>query len=393
MRRFHVRAWLLGAVFLGGCATGPDGLAPPRIRVGGLPYPGFTNYAMLEPPHALGEHRYQRLRGTADEVDEVSLGIVYTRHAGFIDLAHIRSTVDWVRYVYLVALRRLTASEPSDQDPLRWTWLGIDFRLRVHVPPEWAALPAEQRLTVAQASAAVLAQRMATVISTWHEVGSWYGQMIVPPFQEIRSAFTWDDSSSHVFAALVGGRALATSLPHHQGDWNRAVTRELAQSLAALGPVDKACQHEALARTRGAWWYSGSTLRRDLDTGLQSPAAKQPWLVSDLACAVGSPADPSARSPFPLVLPDWNTLASAHAGVPLPRFDWDVTLPHWLAQKVLGCETVCYGQVFEGEAALLKAIDRIRDQIAATDGPRALQPLPLDGVVPAVAEQAVLSAP
>ena len=44
MRRFHVRAWLLGAVFLGGCATGPDGLAPPRIRVGGWPYPGGNVY-------------------------------------------------------------------------------------------------------------------------------------------------------------------------------------------------------------------------------------------------------------------------------------------------------------------------------------------------------------
>jgi hypothetical protein len=386
-------AGVLGALLLSGCATGPDGLATPRIRVGGLPYPGFTNYLMLEPPHALGEHRYQRLRGAGDEVDEVSLGIVYTRHGGFIDLAHIRSTVDWVRYVYLVALAQLMAPDPQHNDDLRWSWLGIDFQLRVHVPPEWAALPIEQRHAMSRASAAVLAQRMATVISTWHEVGSWYGQMIVPPFQEIRSAFTWDDSSSHVFAALVGGRALATSQPHNQADWNRAVTRELAAALAALGPVDKACQHEALARTRGAWWYSGSTLRRDLDTGLQGPAAKQAWLVPELACADGAQPSAPNPSPFPFVLPNWQALERAPGALPQPRYDWEVTLPHWLTQKVLGCEEVCHGQVFKGEAALLKAIERIRDQIALADGAQALLPHPLAGTVPTGAAQAASSAP
>jgi len=386
-------AGLLSGLLLGGCATGPDGLVPPRIRVGGLPYPGFTNYMALEPPHELGVHRYQRLRGVDDKTDEVSLGIVYTRHGGFIDLAHIRSTVDWVRYVYLVALTQLMAEDRPQNKVLHWTWLGIDFQLRVQAPPGWADLPTEQRLSMARASAAVLAQRMATVISTWHEVGSWYGQMIVPPFQEIRSAFTWDDSSSHVFAALVGGRVLASSQAHNQADWNRAVTRELAVALAALDPVDKACQNDALERTRGAWWYSGNTLRRDLDTGLQGPAAKQAWLVPELSCADAGRTTSQARQPFPLVLPQWQALERADGSSSSPQFDWGVTLPHWLTQKVLGCEEACHGHVFQGEAALLQAIERIRDQIELAAGAQALRPFPLAGSAPTGSAHVAASPP
>lgn len=376
MRGFHAWTLLLGAIFLGGCATGPDGLSPPRIRVGGLPYPGLTNYLALAPPHAMGAHRYQRFRAASDAVDEVSLGIVYTRHAGFIDLAHIRSTVDWVRYVYLVTHARLMAADAHDNPPLHWRWLGIDFRLRIQLPPGWANVPTSQRQTLSHASAAVFAQRMATAISTWHEVGSWHGQMILPPIREVRSAFTWDDSASHVLAAVVGGRALASAQPGNPDDWNRAVTHELAAALAALCPVDMDCQNQALVRTRGGWWHGGDTLRRDLDTGLEGSGAKQPWLVPNLPCASADPANAPQQLAL-LELPSWQALEHTHGASALPRLDWDVTLPGWLAQKVLGCEAGCEAHVFKGEAALLAAIERVRAQITQTEGAQALRPHPL----------------
>ena len=366
---------VVGSVWLSlaGCATGPSDLAQPRIRVGGLPYPGFTNYLPLDPPDALGAHRYQRLRSPDDPQGEVSAGIVYTRHAGFLDLAHVRSTVDWVRYVYLVALDRLMAQDPASEPPLRWSWLGMDYRMDIRPPQDWTELSTAKRLPLARQAAAVLAQRLATTISTWHEVGSWHGQMIVPPFQEIRSAFTWDDSSSHVFAALVGGRALASGDPHQQDAWNRAVTRELARALAAQAPVGLACQNEALSRSQRIWWHGGQTLRRDLDTGLQGPGPKQPWRVADLPCAegVGLPAGPV---PMPLLLPGWQGLEQAGGVAVESWFQWEVTLPYWLTQRVLGCEEACKPHVFKGESGLLAAIDHIRMQLEQASGADALRP-------------------
>lgn len=368
---------------LAGCASGPDQLSAPRIRVGGLPYPGLTNYLALGQSETLGNHRYQRVRDWADESAEVSSGIVYTRHAGFIDLAHVRSTVDWVRYVYLVTLGRLMKPQPAAQPPLRWRWLGMDYRLDIQPSHDWLILPDEKKLPLAHDVALVLAQRLATSISTWHEIGSWYGQMIVPPILEVRSAFTWDDTSSHVLAALVGANALATSHPDNQQDWNRMVTRELAKAMTSLGPVDSACQNEALAASRGIWWYDAQTLRRDFDTGLQGPSAKRPWLVQGLSCAVERVAEvESAVLPLELQLPSWHEIEKSKGMALESWFSWEVTMPDWLTKRVLGCEGVCTPHAFKGEGAMLAATERIRQQVERHSGPYASQP---DG--PAVVEE------
>lgn len=391
MRFACMAVLLLWTWVLGGCATGPNGLEQPRIRIGGLPYPGLTNYVVLDTPQALGAHRYQRIRAVDDDLGEVSAGIAYTRFGGFIDLAHIRSTVDWVRFIYLATLDRMLSVTPEPPEPLRWSWLGMDYQMQILMPHQWASLQPEQRRKLAQELASVQAQRLATVVSTWHEIGSWYGQMIVPPFQEIRSAFTWDDSSSHVFAAIVGGRALAHGDPHDVDNWNRAVTRELAQAFAELQPVDSACQNTALARTHGVWWRGGQTLKRDLDTGLQGPHAKQAWLVQDLACAEGAGTGAESRPSLSLRLPDLQALDRTHPAELWPQFVWHVTMPGWLTEKVLGCSEPCAEQVFKGEESVLKAVERMRTQIELTSGPQALMPYPATGPFPGGEKQVVSS--
>ena len=375
MKRVARLLLLVLASALGGCAVGPLDLGTPRIRVGGLPYPGWTNYVPLEPPFDLGEHRYQTMRTQDDVSLEISSAMIYTRHAGFIDMAHVRSTIDWVRYVYLVSLDRLMMPQPTAAPALRWSWLGMEYRLHVNAPRGWYEKPPHERLPHARQAASVLGQRLAVSISTWHEIGSWYGQMLVPPIQEIRSAFTWDDSSSHVFAALVGARSLQSGDPHNQSDWNRTVTRELAKALADLGPVGQDCQNQALERSQGVWWFSGQTLRRDLDTGLQSNLPKQPWLVRDLACEADPAFAPSRdRVPMVLQLPDWGALGKPGLVPTQSWFDWEVTMPNWLTRRVLGCEQGCTPHAFRGEAALLTAIERIREQVVQLSGPEALVP-------------------
>jgi hypothetical protein len=364
--------WLV--VCMLGCATGPQELASPRIRVGGLPYPGLTFYLALERPVNLGAHRYQLMRGLGDQSDEVSGGIVYTRHAGFIDMAHVRSTIDWVRYVYLVTLQGLMSADPSLQPPLRWHWLGMDYQMHIRAPKKWTELPESRRTVLAQEAAKILAQRLATSISTWHEIGSWHGQMIVPPIQEIRSAFTWDDTSSHVLAALVGAGALSIANPHLQEEWNMSVTRELGLAMAALVPVDLDCQNQALARSQGLWWSGGQTLRRDLDTGLQGPEPKRPWLVQGLQCAdVAALAAARTALPWAFQLPDWRELEQSTGLSFESWFDWEVTMPNWLAERVRGCGTSCAPHVFRGEADLLRAIEQIRTQVEQQSGAKALR--------------------
>lgn len=348
----------LTLALLTGCATTPSSsLDTPRIRVGGLPYPGWTNYIPLTSPLELGVHRYPFWRSVNETAEEVSSGMVYTRHAGFVDVAHVRSTVDWVRYVYVVTLTRLLEPDPAALPPLRWGWLGMNYRLSVRTPEAWQALTTAQRQPLAQQAATVLAQRLAVSISTWHEVGSWYGQMIVPPIREVRSAFTWDDSTSHVLAAQVGQRALAASDPLNPDSWNAAVTREFAAVMADLGPVDAACQNEALTASRGRWWQGTQTLKRDFDIGLKGDQAKRPWRVEGLACAELSQA---AAQPTPLALPTWGALKQTTGWHFEPWFEWTVTMPHWLTQDVLGCRRSCEPHVFEGEAALLSAIEKIQ---------------------------------
>src|SRR6185295_8360402 len=78
-----------------GCQSGNQPMEEPRDRIGSLPFPGaFTLYHASD-PNFLGHHCYEHSAVLA--ADEAN-GIVYTTRAGFIDLAHVRITIDTVRF-------------------------------------------------------------------------------------------------------------------------------------------------------------------------------------------------------------------------------------------------------------------------------------------------------
>src|SRR5689334_1843171 len=135
---------LLSAVLacaVAGCDSDP-GL--PRDRVGSLPYPGvFTLYRAADADR-LGVHRYGHGPRLFHQ-DETENGIIYTTRAGFLDVAHVRITVDTVRYC-VTHLR--AALQRGDRVVALKTLEGSTFYADLTYPDGWPEAlndPAERK--------------------------------------------------------------------------------------------------------------------------------------------------------------------------------------------------------------------------------------------------------
>ena len=295
---------LAALVAAGGCGGG----GPPRARVGALPYPGpFTFYSAADPQH-LGRHAYAGLRAGED-----SEGIVYTRRAGFIDLAHVRNTADWAHY----CTRRLRRAMAAREQAL--TFAGPD-RMRVHVrfdyPAAWDDLP-----DGGQEAARALATRrgvwLAYEMMTWHEVITWHGYKSSGIMPEHRSAFTWDDNPSHALGVLLAAEALRRP----DAEYDQAMTELLAATLMRLGAVPPAQTTAAARAVEGRWWRGGDPLRRHLAAGL-ADGRVEPWLVE--AFSAGAEPEVFELPPRATPLP---------GGMRIVSVAWEPRI--WEARRVL----------------------------------------------------------
>lgn len=284
-----------------------------------MPFPGlFTLYTQADPAK-LGAHHYESWWARDGLTSEVDRGIIYTCRAGFLDLSHVREYMDWGRYLHDRAMERLTAKAPMK--PATFQWSDTAFTLDVKPLAE-----GDDRDARAHEAATVIAERGLVIVGTWHEIATWYGQQTVPGISEKRSAFTWDDTTSHAVAAMVVGRAMRSGDGSWgREEWNHAATEALDRSLAELGAVSPAVEAEAVERMRTVWWRDAEPIRRDLDTGLET-GEKTPWLAAAIkACAGAEPAR--------IAVPRWT---------PEDRRErlGEVTLtlrpPRWLARRVWG---------------------------------------------------------
>jgi len=282
-------AWLLLVLLLCGCRAGvplqvdgayqplpPGGLdfgtynQSPKPRLGCLPYPGpLTLFAVADPSH-LGHHAYDTPTGESEQ----DRGIIYTCRGGFVDIAHVRKTVDLCKYT---AVRLEMA--------LRNDWTALQFKLlepsvyviQLEYPPFWPHLaPAEKQALVHELSIR-MAQRLAMVMMTWHELLTWFDYRSVVFISERPSAFTWDDTGAHAFGLWVAGRALHDA----NGDWNQAVTDALDRGLQELAAVPPEQTLVAVNQVEGLWWSGSEPLKRDIDMGWDGRPI-EPWLVRDL---------------------------------------------------------------------------------------------------------------
>ena len=403
---------LLLLTLLGGCGASNG---QPRHRIGALPFPGtFTLYRAVDPDQ-LGPHRYGRTPRLF-RADERESGIIYTTRAGFLDLAHLRLTVDWTRYY----ARRVRAAMEAHTEQLALPSLdGETFHVTLRYPDDWHNLDDAQRSALADELALRCGQRLAYQMMTWHELITWFGHRRVLLIDESPSAFTYDDGMSHAIGLRVAERALR-STPGRAGDviacgasaqaasaadaraadaytrgarfepamvdgaradaacggdgadgaggvvgaridWRNgdaAVTAALRAELADLGAVTPAQTDRAARAVEGFWWARGKPLKRQLDVGL-SDNAMLPWLVPGLPFAPGD--DP----PQPIRLPSLADVAgrdrSSFCSI---RIAPNIPAAARMRAAVPGAPAAFTG---ERDLALLLAATRraMRDQLAA----------------------------
>jgi hypothetical protein len=252
---------------------------PPRDRLGSLPFPGtFTLYRVADIDR-LGLHRYERPPRLGRE-DEGRHGLIYTTRAGFLDVGHMRITIDHVRFC--AERVRQALREQAGQLELP-TIEGSTFFVTLRYPLGWpekgAETPADEAL--ADELAIRTGQRLAYLMMTWHEIVTWYGWSTVPGLSEQRSAFTWDDTMSHVIGLRVAGRALRDM---SGAAFDEAVTRDLREDLIDLGACSPQQTRAAVAAVDGVWYARGAPLKRQLDIGLSDDTIR-PWLVHGLPFA------------------------------------------------------------------------------------------------------------
>ncbi len=263
------------------------GTGKPRDRIGALPFPGpFTLYTTADPNH-LGRHRYETLgRIPLLQTDEKERGIIYSRKAGFIDVAHIRESVDWSRY-FSRELRKAIKSNRSDLNIAGKN--GAHFLITLKYPDGWASLPRDERGALTDELAIRGGQQLAYLTMTWHELITWFGWRKIFLIDEQPSAFTYDDSMSHMIGIRVADRALRDK----RRSWDDAVTvalRDVMKEIQACSPVQTDLAVDAVD---GLWWKDGQPLKRQFAPPPGDEVSLTPWLVENLPFAHGdAPAEP-----------------------------------------------------------------------------------------------------
>lgn len=339
------------AALLAVCATGcTSSPGTPRTRIGSLPFPGlFSLYAVADPEN-LGVHCAGPPLLRLGSAWEKERGTLYTRRAGFIDLSHARDAADWVHYLHGRNLHALRAIENEGHSTVSYQFDDCNARITITVsPPEWwGAICPETRGQLIQESAICSAQRLAVVVTTWHEAATWLGYQTIPGISEAGSAFTWDDGAAHIVGALVGGRALRNM----ECGWDHAVTRELDAALAELEVVNRREFAEAARSVRDRWWKDGVAIRRDFDVGLAG-TGKTPWLVGEFGTEPGE-----------LSLPDLGCINGHDLSA---MFHVRIEPAKWMMRRLME-HAADEGAVIDGEHGVLAAVELVRVQMRAKFG-------------------------
>ena len=231
----------------------PDGLRPCcafgydlQAKLGPVPVPFYTIGNVLTAGD-LGEHVYNDSFwfGVAEVIglSNENLGIIYSRHGGFIDIAHVRDTADYTYYLFTQIYPHLgNARMLILSDEL----FSRRIQFRHFIPPQDPA----ERYTLS----VYLAARLAFRLAAWHEIAQWYGYHSVPGFPEEISAFTPED----LYSNLLGARlAITLLLQGHGGsvaDFNRGMESILPLALAQLDAQPAAVTRQMFDSIDGRWW-------------------------------------------------------------------------------------------------------------------------------------------
>jgi hypothetical protein len=248
----------------------------PRLRIASSPYPNYL-LEVLPTGVDFGEHLY---RVKIDSLgmgpsSETSRGHFYTWRAGFLDLAHIRRSIDLAGYVHYHVRAALRSRKTH------FSFENIDrttYHCDLSYPAFWNRLSARERDRLIEELALRIAIEASFDFSNWREILTWYDFHNLPGLKEKSSAFSFEDIASHAVGLTVVRRALRDP----DRPFDEAVTRELDRELTRLGVVPVPVYERAMALTEGRWWGPKACLRRNLDTG-RDDGYIDPWTVPGLA--------------------------------------------------------------------------------------------------------------
>ncbi|MDH3584292.1 MAG: DUF4056 domain-containing protein, partial [Phycisphaerae bacterium] len=134
----------------------------PRARLGGTPYMGYYTLFAMADPDRLGQHSYQGVWTPG----ETSRGTLYTARAGFIDVAHMRKSIDWTAFHYVRIRTAIDEGWPCIKLPSKEPSV---YFLNFKYPAFWDEMGAEERASLAHELAIRLAVELSHVQLTWHE--------------------------------------------------------------------------------------------------------------------------------------------------------------------------------------------------------------------------------
>ncbi len=201
------------------CAFGTN------IKVFGLP---FITLNKIVNSNTLGNHQY--LHGKTE-----NNGILYTDHAGFIDIAHVRDQADWTAYLYkqLILLPKGKKHQFDLGKELGNKALTIEF-------PE----------DISKNDILDIAGNIAYDLSTWHEIASWFGATKAPILNEKFSSFSFEDNFSNALGVFLGKKAIQSP-----DNYNTAMDSILLEYLTgARAYSDNASTEKAMLNLAQNYW-------------------------------------------------------------------------------------------------------------------------------------------
>ncbi len=252
---------------------GLDVRVPPRIRPGS--YPTADHAVGFIGPEDLGPHRYWLDAAEGN-------GILYTCHAGHIDIAHVRKAADWTGFLAALTFEHLRRHQTTfvckSREPSR-------YFVELTYPRDWDSRSVAEKERVARDVSRQLGQYLAYTAMTWHEMLTWFDFRPKGYESDRQSAFSWEDSYSNLLGTCVG----AAALQDQDHTFSDAVTQVLREHLESLGPQPAAVSRQASEAVRGDWysarWFSPVIRKRNFDIGLDDGQVTPCLLPSVSACA------------------------------------------------------------------------------------------------------------
>ena len=247
-----------------------EGFGPPRMRFGTMPFDAW--YSPLTPLSVddLGTHAYvdpgATVGGDGNPLEEVGRGTLYTTRGGFLDISHIRNAVDLTRFCYV----HIRASFRAGLYDVELLSAEPDiYHVTLRPPPQWRDLDPDQipvEIDDQIHDAAIqIAGRIAYLMTTWHEVLTFFGYKGTGLITERPSAFSYDDAASHRVGVEVAMRALEHQLVPTEFD--EFVTKELRGYLTELGVVDAEEMVRRVEAAEGKFWRGSDPYLRVVDLG------------------------------------------------------------------------------------------------------------------------------